>query len=141
MSEAVQVIEREIAKRQAEIAALQMALDALTGRAPAAPRSKQLALPPPQKPARRRSPEGEGGTFTVNGVDLKLTAREFAVANAINDAEDCLPAEQLEPLCGGKRNLVQQCVCALNKKLRPAGAHIEHFKGEGYRLQNIEEET
>lgn len=133
MSDAVQVIEREIAKRQAEIEALQLALKALTGKAPSPQKPKQLALPAPKAVTE--------GNFTVNGVDLHLGRRELVVIEAIAAAEDCIQIEQLMPLCKDKRLYVQQTVSTLNKKLKAAGAHIVHFKGEGYRLQNIEEET
>lgn len=130
MSEAVQVIRREIAKREAEIEALQLALKALTG---SATRSKPKQ---PSTPVPKADPEGN---FTVNGTDLHLGRRELAVIEAIAAAEDCIPAEQLTPLCKDKRLYVQQTVSTLNKKLKAAGAHIVHFKGHGYRLQNIEE--
>lgn len=135
MSDSIKFLEREIAQRKAEIEALQTALAVLAGKS--RPGMQRTTPPAPtRKPAEKR---GEGGILTVNGVDLELTAREFAVANAINDADDAMPAEQLDPLCGGKRNQVQQAVCSLNKKLKPAGANIVFFKGEGYRLQNMEE--
>lgn len=128
MNEAIEVIQREIAKRRSEIDALEIALKALSGDV------KQLALPAPATPA-----EGGTGNFTVNGIDLQLGKRELAVIEAIAAVEDCMAVEELQPLCGGKRNYVSQTVWSLNKKLKAAGAEIEFFKGEGYRLQNIEE--
>lgn len=143
MSEAAEVIKLEIARREAEISTLQLALDVLTGNAPqkTAPEPKQLALPAPKGHSPRGRPlkDDGGGIFTVNGVDIELGARAFALATMINDAEDCAPVEQLDAIFGGVRNLTHQCVCVLNKKLKAAGAEIVHFKGEGYRLQNIEE--
>lgn len=132
MSEAVQVIEREIAKRKSEIEALQLALKALTGKSQPAPKPKHLALPAPVKLA------GDSN-FTVNGVDLVLTDHELPIANALAEAEDCCSVDFLEQLCGGKRQNLHNRIYTLNQKLKPTGAHIVHFKGEGYRLQNIEE--
>lgn len=146
MSEAVEVIRHEIARREAEISALQIALDALTGKTPERPAAKTkrlLALPAPskpKKPRKARQETGEGGTFTVNGVEFELGGRLFAVANALDEAEDCVPAARLDALCGGKRAGVTQAIFYLNKQFRSAGAQIVHFRGEGYRLQNIEED-
>lgn len=135
MSEAIEILKREIAKRQAEIDALQTSLDILSGKAPLT--GKQL--PAPEKRRRQRTDDAEGGTFTVNGIDLDLTAGEWPVANAINDSEDCCSVDLLQDLCGGKLQNVHNRIYSINQKLKTAGAHIVHFKGEGYRLQNIEE--
>ena len=93
-------------------------------------------------PAQRNQPEeqatGAGRrVYTINGHDISLGAKMFAVLDAINEAEDCQPIEKLQPIFDGNKLYVQQAVSALNKKLRPAGAEIVHFKGEGYRLQNL----
>lgn len=133
MSEAIDTIQREIAKRRAEIEGLELALKVLTSNAP---KEKQRALPPPMAPASSGMAEGN---FTVNGVDLRLGKRELAVIEAIAAVEDCIPAEQLEPFCNGKRNYVSQTIWSLNKKLKATGAEIVFFKGEGYRLQNIDD--
>lgn len=146
MSDAVQVIQREIAKRQAEIEALQTSLDILnrssgdtTQAQLPAPKATQHAVPVPA--LRAAPPVNDGGTFTVNGVDVHLTAAEWPVANAIADAVDCCSTDLLEELCGGKRQNVQNRVFSINQKLKPAGARLVFYKGEGYRLENIEEET
>jgi hypothetical protein len=142
MTEAIEVIRREIAKREAEIAALNMALEALSGKAPAKA-SQQLLLPAPKgKKATKRSAaprEGGGGAgvFEVNGRDVKLGPTSYAIMEKVSQADDCCPKEDLIPLCSGGANQVSAYVAQLNKRIRPAGAEIVHFKGEGYRLQNI----
>lgn len=131
MSEAVDVIKREIARRQTEIAALTAALNALLGSVPQETRRK----------APRAPKEGDASinVFTVNGHDIRLGRKAFAVLETVNGAEDCCSLETLLPIFDGNRVYVQQAVSVLNKKLRGAGAEIVWFKGEGYRLQNIEE--
>lgn len=136
MSEAVQVIEREIAKRRAEIEALEASLKVLTG-GTVKQKPKQLALP---APAKKTSPKKEGdGNFSVNGVDLYLTDFELPIATTLAEAEDCCTVDLLQEICGGNRQTLHNRIYSLNQKLKTAGAHIVFFKGEGYRLQNIEE--
>lgn len=143
MTEAIDVLKREIAKREAEIGVLTAALDALLGRVPAkAP--KQLMLPAPKgKPtkkkraAHRSEDKAAAGVFEVNGRDVKLGPASYAIMEKVAQADDCCPREDLAPLCSGGANQVSTYVAQLNKRIRPAGAEIVHFKGEGYRLQNI----
>lgn len=132
MSDALQILKHEISRRQAEIEALQKAVDVLTG--------SEASTPKPLSSSAKQE-RGSGGTLTVNGVDVDLTAREMRVATALEAAGDCVPAAELAPLTSGNNKYLQTCIWVLNKKLRPAGAEIVHFKGEGYRLQNIEETT
>lgn len=135
MADVVEVLQREIDKRKAEIEALEASLKVLTGSAPKQ-KAKQLSLPAPEKPAPKVSGEGN---FEVNGVDLVLTDGELPIAEALAAAEDCCSVDFLEQLCGGNRQTLHNRIYSLNQKLKAAGAHVVHFKGEGYRLQNIEE--
>lgn len=128
MADVVEILRSEIERRKAEIEALETSLKVLTGSAQKQ-KPKQLALPAPE--ATRE------GNYTVNGLDLSLGRRELAVFEAISGADDCIPAEQLMPLCKDNRGYVQQTISTLNKKLKPCGAEILFFRGEGYRLQNI----
>lgn len=137
MSNVVEVLQREIDRRKAEIEALEVSLKVLTGSA-AKQKAKQLALPSPIKPAPKAAGEAN---FEVNGVDLVLTDHELPIANALAEAEDCCSIDLLEEMCGGKRQNLHNRIYSLNQKLKAAGAHIVHFKGEGYRLQNIEGEA
>lgn len=130
----IEFLKEEIARRQREIETLTAALGILQGHPHAEP--SQKLLPPP--PAAREA-KGSMGVYTVNGHDLRLGAKAFAVLEAINEAEDCCPLETLLPIFDGNKLYVQQTVSVLNKKLREAGAEIVHFKGEGYRLQMITE--
>lgn len=139
----VDFLKAEIARRQSEIEVLQGALEILTGGAAQKPKQKprQLALPAPaEKPARKAEPTAKGDeNFEVNGLNLVLTAHELELANALAEAEDCCSVDYLTELCGGKRQNLHNRVFSLNQKLKAAGAHIVFFKGEGYRLQNIED--
>lgn len=144
MSTAVDIIKAEIAQRQREIEALQISLAILTRKSGDAPVARQPSpnaaqLPVPAAPQRVAPEINEGGTFTVNGVDLQLTAGEWPVANAIADAEGCCSTDLLEELCGGKRQNVQNRVFSINQKLKAAGARLVFYKGDGYQLENIEE--
>lgn len=132
MTDVVEVLQREIDKRKAEIKALEATVLVLTG---GGATSSKLALPAPGKPQSKANGEGN---FEVNGVDLVLTANELQLAEALNDVEDCCSVDYLTDLCGNRQNLHNR-VYTLNKKLKAAGAEIQFFKGEGYRLQNIEE--
>jgi hypothetical protein len=134
---ATDVLRQEIARRREEIAVLEKALGVLEAD------SSPLQLPAPSRePGSSGAAYEAGGTgiFSVNGHDLRLGAKMFAVLEAINEAEDCCPLETLLPLAGGNKVYLHQYTSALNKKLRPAGAEIVFFKGEGWRLQNIEGE-
>ena len=137
---AIEIIESELTKYRGVVSTLEKALALLKDNSvDVAPQPKQKLLAPPEKP----QPKGRAGTgvFAVNGVDFTLGAKPFALIEAIAGADDCIPIEQLQPIFGGSRLYVQQCVSALNKKLRTAKAEIVHFRGEGYRLQNIVEDA
>lgn len=141
MSEAVDVIKREIAKRESEIAALRMALGALEGTPPL------LQLPAPgtrKRRSKRDQPEepeskGETGVYEVNGVDITLPPKQYEVLDRIASADDCLPVEELLPMFNGSRQYIQTNVWHINRALRAARAEIVRIKGAGYRLQNIQE--
>lgn len=141
-SDAIDILKREIAKRQAEIGVLNMALEALSGKAPEQP-SQQLMLPAPNKRAGKKKPaaaKGETsglGVFEVNGREVKFGPTSFAIMEKVAQADDCCPKDRLIPLCGGKADNVCTYIKNINGKLKSAGAEIVHFKGEGYRLQNI----
>lgn len=141
-TEAIDVIQREIAKREAEIDALNLALEALAGK-PAAKSSRQLLLPAPKgKKAKKRAAapreaDGRSGVFEVNGQDVKLGRISYAIMERVAHADDCCPKEDLATLCSGGAKHVATYVAQLNNRIRAAGAEIVHFKGEGYRLQNI----
>lgn len=79
------------------------------------------------------------GTYTVNGVDLHLGTVQFNILETLDKAEDCVQRSALEPFCNGDRKALHQAIFQLKAKLKPAGATIEFFTGEGYRLQNIED--
>lgn len=140
MDEAVQFIQHEIAKRQAEIGALQLALNALTGPKAEPPGAKFKRWMNSVDAKKSTSEANESGTFTVNGVDFELGPKTFPLAKAIGEAEDCVPTAQLATMFGGNQQYVRVAVSVLNKRLKAAGAQIVHFRGEGYRLQNIEED-
>jgi hypothetical protein len=135
MSNVVEVIQQEIEKREAEIDALKATLKVLTGSMPKTKqKTRQIALPSPEKP----EPKSAGdGNYTVNGTDMVLTENELQIATALSEADDCCSVDYLTDLCGNRQNLHNR-VYSLNKKLKAAGAEIQFFKGEGYRLQNIE---
>lgn len=139
MTDVVEVLQREIDKRKAEIEALEASLKVLTG-GKAKAKVKQLALPAPAKAEKAELKAKSEGNFEVNGVELDLTEKELAVANALNEAEDCCSVDYLTDLCGNRQNMHNR-VFTLNKKLKAAGAEILYFKGDGYRLQNIEGEA
>lgn len=129
----------EILKRQKELARCRVKVKAL--------RRALSALEPGAgkaggKKTTMRKGRGEHmlvGTYTVNGVDLHLGAVQFNILETLDKAEDCVQRSALEPFCNGDRKALHQAIFNLKAKLRLAGATIEFFPGEGYRLQNIEE--
>lgn len=131
MSKSAEFIRAEIAKRENEIKGLRMALEILEDA-------------PPRAAAKKPGRKGRGdhmkyGTYTVNGVDLHLGKVQFCLLEKLDHAEDCVPRDTLEAVCDGDRKALHQAIFNLKTKLKPAGATIEWFDGEGYRLQNIED--
>lgn len=150
MSPAVEFLRQEIARREAEIAALRQAYAILSGNddpQKADPPKPQLQLP---APSRRKTGSKEGkrkdgktssrGIYEINGHELSLGPKQFLLLDAVATAEDCVPMDELAVLFNGNRDYVMTNIWALNKKLRAAGAEIVRFEGHGYRLQNIEGE-
>lgn len=149
MSTAVEFLRQEIARREAEIAALRQAYAILSGGDDphkADPPKPQLQLPAPAR--KTGSKEGKGkdgktssrGIYEINGHELSLGPKQFLLLDAVATAEDCVPMDELVAIFGGNRDYVMTGIWALNKKLRAAGAEIVRFDGHGYRLQNIEGE-
>lgn len=131
MTDIITRIRAEIAKHEGDIERLKEALAVLES-------------PHKLAPTKKSGRKGRGdhmlvGTYTVNGVDLHLGAVQFNVLETLDKAEDCVQRSVLEPFCNGDRKALHQAIFQLKAKLKPAGATIEFFKGEGYRLQNIED--
>lgn len=145
------LIAAEIARRQAEIAALNQALAVLRGggaTAPPLPASVADKPRPPSRPKQRalvpgaaRAPvpaQAGDGAVEVNGVSMQLSGQELTVFAALDAMGEglCLSVAALEDICGS-RNKLHNAVFRLKGKLEAAGATIGFVKGEGYRLENI----
>lgn len=149
MSTAVEFLRQEIARREAEIAALRQAYAILSGGddpQKADPPKPQLQLPDPaRKTSSKEGKRKDGktssrGIYEINGHELSLGPKQFPLLDAVATAEDCVSMDDLATLFDGNRDYVMTGIWALNRKLRAAGAEIVRFEEQGYRLQNIEGE-
>lgn len=94
-------------------------------------------------PTRLAAPrEGNAGpqVYEVNGVDIAVSERQFAVMELFNEAPEgeCVPLDRLLPLYDNKIALFYSELSQLRKKLSAAKSTIGNVRGEGYRLELAE---
>lgn len=144
-------IDAGIIRLEAELEALRLTRAVLARLAPDAGRKPKQLLPAPpgqargqalrkkrrKKTKRVREPSVEQGLYEVNGRDIKVSERQLAVLELLNEAPEgeCIPFDRLLPLYDNKKALFYAEMQQLKKKLRPAKSTIGNVRGQGCRLE------